>query len=74
MSLFVFLFLKGQSGNNLLIVRVENEKGNAINFLAAVLRMIVKYSLGFISLLTVHNDSRKQAIHDNLVNSLVLRN
>ncbi|AGC76960.1 RDD domain containing protein [Nonlabens dokdonensis DSW-6] len=67
-------FFKGTIGQQFINIRVENEKGNAVNFFAAVLRMIIKYSLGWISLLTVHGDSRKQAIHDNLVNSLVLRN
>lgn len=53
-------------------VRSATDDKKKINFLWAVLRFVVKFFLGWISLLTVTGTEKKQAIHDHVVNSVVL--
>ncbi|WP_437921265.1 RDD family protein [Sphingobacterium sp. LRF_L2] len=43
-----------------------------IGFMAAVTRYFVKASLGWLSLVTISNQGKRQAIHDQLVNAIVL--
>lgn len=66
--------LGGTIGHIMLGIRVRrasNEQKNII-FPLAVLRYIVKSSLGLISLLTVSNNKKRRAIHDLLVGSVVV--
>jgi len=81
---FVFIFLLydpiftsllgGTIGHMLIGIRVkqsENKEKN-INFFAALLRFLCKSALGWISLLTVSSHKEKKAIHDSVVNSVVV--
>jgi uncharacterized RDD family membrane protein YckC len=67
-------FFKGTIGQQFINIRVENQKGNGLNFFLAILRMLLKYMLGWISLWTISSSPMKQAIHDSVVKSIVLRN
>jgi uncharacterized RDD family membrane protein YckC len=81
---FVFIFLLydpiftsifgGTIGHMLIGIRVKRESDETRNILfpLAVLRFIVKASLGLISLLTVSGNKKGKAIHDYLVGSVVL--
>ncbi|GAB5399937.1 MAG: hypothetical protein Aureis2KO_15220 [Aureisphaera sp.] len=53
-------------------VRREADSEKKIGFVMAVLRFVVKFFLGWISLLTVTGTEKKQAIHDHIVKSVVL--
>lgn len=81
---FVFIFVLydplltslvgGTIGHQLIGIRVKkvtNEEQN-IPIYSALLRFIVKAFLGWISLLTVASDAKKQALHDKVVRSVVL--
>ena len=86
MIAFVFIFLLydplftslfgGTIGHMMIGIRVKRESNEMknIQFHKAILRFIVKASLGFISLLTVtsSNNKKRKAIHDYLVGSVVL--
>lgn len=48
--------------------------GNKINLLKAYLRLVVKFVLGIISILTVPNDEKRRAIHDKVVSSVAVMN
>jgi uncharacterized RDD family membrane protein YckC len=69
-------FFKGTIGQQFINIKVEraHEDGNAINFFLAILRMLLTYALGWISLWTISSSPKKQAIHDAVVKSIVLRN
>ncbi|WP_017733704.1 RDD family protein [Nafulsella turpanensis] len=60
----------GHKAVGIRIGKANAEKEN-INFLAAMIRFIVKSLLGWISLLTVTANSRKRAIHDLAGGSVV---
>ena len=81
---FVFIFVLydplltslvgGTIGHQLIGIRVKkvtNEEQN-LPIYSALLRFIVKAFLGWISLLTVASDAKKQALHDKVVRSVVL--
>jgi len=81
---FVFIFflydplftslLGGTIGHMIIGIRVKrelNEQKN-IKFPSAILRYIVKASLGWISLLTITANKKGKAIHDMLVGSVVV--
>jgi uncharacterized RDD family membrane protein YckC len=53
-------------------VRRESNETKKIIFPLALVRFLIKATLGFISLLTVSSNSKKKAIHDSLVNSVVI--
>jgi uncharacterized RDD family membrane protein YckC len=53
-------------------VRRASDETKKISFIMAILRYIVKASLGWISLLTVAGNERRKAIHDMFVNSVVV--
>ena len=53
-------------------VKKENNHIKNIAFPLAVLRFILKFFLGWVSLLSVTGTVKKQAIHDKVVNSVVL--
>jgi uncharacterized RDD family membrane protein YckC len=81
---FVFVFILydpiftsifgGTIGHMLIGIRVKRESDETRNILfpLAILRFIVKASLGLISLLTVSGNKKGKAIHDYLVGSVVL--
>ncbi len=81
---FVFLFLLydplmtsifgGTIGHMLVGIRVKRESDEQRNILfpTAILRFIVKASLGWISLLTVTSNKKGKAIHDILARSVVV--
>ena len=81
---FVFVFILydpiftsvfgGTIGHMMLGIRVKRESDETRNILfpLAILRFIVKASLGLISLLTVTGNKKGKAIHDYLVGSVVV--
>jgi uncharacterized RDD family membrane protein YckC len=81
---FVFVFILydpiftsifgGTIGHMLIGIRVKRESDETRNILfpLAILRFIVKASLGLISLLTVSGNKKGKAIHDFLVGSIVI--
>lgn len=82
-SVFIFIFLLyepilvtlfgatvGHFFNDIVVKKEKNETQN-INFPTAVIRFILKATLGWISLLTIHGDKKGQAIHDSFAKSIV---
>ncbi|WP_299437218.1 RDD family protein [uncultured Aquimarina sp.] len=81
---FLFIFLLydpictsifgGTIGHILIGIRVrrENNRKKNILFPVALLRYLVKASLGWISLLSVMSNEKRQAIHDSMVKSVVV--
>jgi len=61
----------GHSFSGIEVKRQENLSKN-ISFLAAIARFLCKFFLGWISLLTVSGNEKKQALHDLLVKSVVI--
>ncbi len=61
----------GHSYSNI-AVKKENDTSKNISFLAALVRFILKATLGWLSLLTVTGNEKRQAIHDIAVKSVVL--
>ncbi len=55
-----------------LIIRKENNYEKKINLPQAIIRFIVKFLLGIISLFTVGNSKKHLAIHDLITGSVVL--
>ena len=53
-------------------VKREDNQNKNILFPLALLRFILKFLLGWISLLSISSTDKKQAIHDKVVNSVVL--
>lgn len=53
-------------------VKKDSDRATNISFPAALLRFVLKASLGWLSLLTVTGNEKKKAIHDLAVNSVVL--
>ena len=71
----IFVSLQGQTlGHSFMKICVRKEENHAkkISLPMAILRFLCKGFLGWISLLTISSNSKKQAIHDGLVNSVVL--
>ncbi|MEP1490264.1 MAG: RDD family protein [Algibacter sp.] len=82
--IFVFIFLiyepvlvsffgatVGHFFSNIMVKQERNHSKN-INIFRAIPRFIVKYILGWISLLTVNGNEKKQALHDFVGGSVVL--
>ncbi|MGQ8338976.1 RDD family protein [Sunxiuqinia sp. A32] len=81
---FVFIFLLydplltsilgGTIGHMIFGIRVKRETNQNKNILfpLAVIRYVIKVSLGWISLLTVSGNKKAKAIHDILVKSVVI--
>jgi uncharacterized RDD family membrane protein YckC len=67
-------FYKGSIGQQFITIRVENQKKNGIHFSIAILRILPKHTQGRISLWTISSSPKKQAIHDAVVKSIVLKN
>lgn len=55
-----------------IMVKKESDTSQNIVFFPAVLRFVLKFFLGWISLLTVTGTEKKKAIHDFAANSVVL--
>ncbi len=53
-------------------VRKESNEAENISFISALFRFLVKVSLGWISLLTITGNSKKRALHDLFVGSVVI--
>jgi uncharacterized RDD family membrane protein YckC len=53
-------------------VKRESDENRNILFPLAIVRYIVKASLGLVSLLTVSGNVKRKAIHDYLVGSVVV--
>ncbi len=81
---FIFIFLLydplftsifggtiGHMMNGIRVKRQNNENKNIL-FPLAIIRFIVKASLGWVSLLTVGSNKKRKAIHDLLVGSVVV--
>jgi uncharacterized RDD family membrane protein YckC len=81
---FVFIFLLydplftsifgGTIGHMIIGLRIKRESDEQKNILfpLAIVRYIVKVSLGWISLLTISANAKRKAIHDYLVGSVVV--
>ena len=56
-------------------IRVKDisDGSSKLNFLKAFFRYVVKLLLGWLSFLTIHSNEKKQAIHDFVANSVVVR-
>lgn len=54
-------------------VRKDEEFNKHISFPAAIIRFLLKYLLGWISLLTITGNEKKKAIHDNVAKSVVIK-
>ncbi|GGG57662.1 hypothetical protein GCM10011414_29370 [Croceivirga lutea] len=55
-------------------VQQDNEIGKRISFPIALLRFILKSTLGWLSLLTVTSNEKRKALHDIVANSVVIEN
>lgn len=64
-------FTAGHYYFDIKVKRGNNHNKNVI-FPLAFLRFILKFFLGWVSLLTVTGTEKKQAIHDKMVNSVVV--
>ena len=62
---------RGTVGHHLVGVQVTRSDGARLGFVAATLRAIVKYLLGWFSLIFVLTTEKHQAIHDLAVGSIV---
>ncbi|MEO9511211.1 MAG: RDD family protein [Flavobacteriaceae bacterium] len=61
----------GHTYSNIAVKR-ERDLDKNISFPAALIRLVIKISLGWISLLTVTSNIKRKAIHDYVVNSVVI--
>ena len=53
-------------------VKQEAHPTKTLNFFQALLRFIIKYCLGWLSLLTMSSNEKRMAIHDHAVKSIVI--
>ena len=61
----------GHAANGICVKTDQNHNKN-INFVSALFRFIIKFFLGWISLLVVSTNDKRRAIHDYAVGSVVL--
>ncbi len=54
-------------------VRSHTDVSKHINILQALFRYIIKIALGWISFLTMHTNTKRRAIHDFAVGSVMIR-
>jgi len=61
-------------GNYLMKIRVRNvnSEGKKLNIFQAIIRFVFKFSLGWLSFLTIHFDNKRRAIHDLVAGSIML--
>lgn len=66
-------FSGGTVGHHVMGITVkrEGDEEQNISFPSAIIRFLIKYLLGWISLLTIAFSSRSKAIHDMAVSSVV---
>ena len=60
----------GHRINKIKVQRFDN--GKKINIALALIRFVIKALLGWVSLITISSNEKKQAIHDAIVNSIVV--
>jgi len=67
-------FFGGTVGHKIVGLKVkrESDSDKNLNVIAAILRVLMKALLGWISLLTVTSDDKKRAMHDSATGSIVL--
>ncbi|CAM1358796.1 conserved hypothetical protein [Tenacibaculum sediminilitoris] len=66
-------FLGSTAGHKISNIRIQKlDNGKKINFGQAFIRFLVKVTLGWASFFTVSTNKNKQAIHDSIVNSVVV--
>lgn len=60
-------------GHNIMKIKVQKDHpdGGNINILVAILRFSIKYTLGWVSLLTIMGNEKRKAIHDTATNTIV---
>ena len=56
-----------------LAVKKEEDISQNINFLNALFRFLIKFFLGWLSLLTVTGNDKKKAMHDKAAGSVVIK-
>lgn len=61
----------GHSYSNI-TVRKDVDRKRFISFPSALIRVVLKFSLGWVSLLTVTGNEKKKAVHDFIAKSVVL--
>jgi len=61
-------------GNYLMKIRVRkvSDSGKKLNLLQAFVRFAFKFSLGWLSFLTIHFNNQRRAIHDIVAGSVML--
>lgn len=61
-------------GNYLMKIRVRkmNASGKKINLFQAFIRFAFKFSLGWLSFVTIHFNAQRRAIHDIVADSVML--
>lgn len=60
----------GHRMNNLKVQQLSN--GKKVNLVLAILRFLLKTTLGWVSLITISSKENRQAIHDTVVRSIVV--
>jgi uncharacterized RDD family membrane protein YckC len=60
----------GHRMSNLKVQRLDS--GEKINLGLAIIRFLIKATLGWISFFTVSTNKNRQAIHDSIINSIVV--
>jgi uncharacterized RDD family membrane protein YckC len=82
--LFVFLFVAYEPlcislgftvGNYVKGIRVKQESDSTrrINIFQALIRYVLKITLGWVSFLTIHSNPKRQALHDLAVGSVMIK-
>lgn len=63
-------------GNYIKNIRVRrcSDPAKKINFLQALIRYVIKISLGWISFLTIHSNKERRALHDLAAGSVMIKN
>lgn len=72
----LFTSIAGGTLGHLIIglrVRMEKNEKRKISFPKALIRFILKVALGWVSLLTVTGNAKKQAIHDSAAGSVIVK-
>jgi uncharacterized RDD family membrane protein YckC len=51
----------------------DNDSGDKIGIFKAYARLVLKFVLGFISLLTIPNDEKRRALHDKALSTVAIK-
>ena len=67
--------LGGTIGNRIKGIQVQKfgSPNKRINIFQALFRYLIKMSLGWLSFLTIHMNKERRAVHDLVVNSIMVR-